>query len=117
MTPEQFTMIERMREAGKSYKQIAARIGMSPGAVSWYCLRQAIESPRPGKCWDDIRGPATVARGNHVVRRFTRDEDELIVKMEREGASPSEIARALGRRPNSVTGRLATLARREERGQ
>ena len=46
MTGEQIAIIERMRAEGKSYGQIGIRIGMSPAAVSWYCLRYGIEGPK-----------------------------------------------------------------------
>jgi DNA-directed RNA polymerase specialized sigma24 family protein len=49
------------------------------------------------------------------VRRFTTEEDDWIVEYELRGYSHAEIGRRLGRKPNSIKGRLATLARREER--
>jgi hypothetical protein len=48
MTSEQLAIVEHMRAKGKSYWQIARRIGMSLGgeALSSYCLLYAIEGPK-----------------------------------------------------------------------
>jgi IS30 family transposase len=117
VTPEKMKIIESMRSAGKSYRQIGNKIGMSPGAVSYYCLKEAIEAPKLAKCWDSIQGPPVVKRGNHVVRRFTAEEDEQLLAMERAGVRVRQIARALGRKDNSIRGRLMCLVRREERAE
>lgn len=108
-------MIVRMRQKGLSHRAIGAKLGISPAAVSWYCLQLAVEPPRPGKSWDAIKGPAVMSRGNHVLRRFTPDDDARLLEMENSGATIAEIARALGRPSNSIRGRLMTLARRDER--
>lgn len=115
MTPDQLETIERMRTAGRSYQAIGNRIGMSPGCVSWYCLRHAIEPPNPRKPVEEIRGPLVMKRGGHEIRRFTADEDRLLQEWEKEGLSTHEIARRLGRRWNSTRGRSMILARRAER--
>jgi hypothetical protein len=49
------------------------------------------------------------------VRKFTPEEDAKITEMELAGFKRAAIARALGRKSNSVLGRQMTLARREER--
>lgn len=103
-----------LRERGNSYQAIANRLGMSLGAVYWHCLRLGVEKPGTPKNKTNI-GPMQVKRGNHVVRRFTREEDDRIQEMAIAGKNNSEIARALGRKPNSIKGRLLTLARRDER--
>jgi hypothetical protein len=51
------------------------------------------------------------------VRRFTAEEDALLLQMEANGARYCEMCRALGRRHNSIIGRLATLARRDARAE
>ena len=117
MTPQQLEQIADMRERrGWSYKRIANALGMSPGAVSWYCLKEAIEAPNPRKPVTEIKGPLEFRRGNHIVRRFTPEEDGVILAMEMAGASRAAIARRLGRKSNSVLGRSMCLARRLERG-
>jgi IS30 family transposase len=114
MTDEQRAIIERMRAKGKSYGQIGMRIGMSPGAISWYCLRYAIESPK-GRTKSAIKPGTISTRGNHVVRRFTPEEDRQIVEMRLAGASIKVIADTVGRATSSIFGRLMTLAAWDER--
>jgi hypothetical protein len=116
MSPQQLEKIAAMRERGWSYKRIGNAIGMSPGAVSWYCLREAIEPPKPSKCRDQIVGPAVVKRGDHVVRRFTPEEDATLLRLSKEGKSNRALVRLMGRSDSSIRGRLMCLARREERG-
>ena len=59
--------------------------------------------------------PMTVTRGDHIVRRFTSDEDSVLLQLEAEGLRICEMSRALGRPPNSIRGRLMTLARHQAR--
>ena len=56
-----------------------------------------------------------VNRGGHIIRRFTVEEHEQLVALDLTGARICDIARKLGRRPNSIIGRLMTLARRDAR--
>jgi transposase-like protein len=114
MTSEQLAIVERMRAKGKSYRQIARRMGMSPGAISWYCLRYAIEGPK-GRIKSRVKPGAISTRGNHVVRRFTPEEDQKIVEMRLSGMSINVIAGTMGRATSSILGRLMTLAAWEER--
>lgn len=107
--------IATMREAGSSCGVIAAAIGCSVSSVSWQCLRLGAEPPNPRALKDVPATPKAVRRGDHMVRRFTVDEDAQILTMEAEGLATVEIARRLGRPPNSVLGRIMTLARREAR--
>ncbi|MBE0529510.1 MAG: hypothetical protein IH626_01700 [Rhodospirillales bacterium] len=105
-----------LREKGWSYKRIGDALGVSQGCISWHCLANGIEpANKTLKSHDFIVGPAVMARGNHLVRRFSKEEDATIVAMDMQGASISLIARRVGRRWNSVRGRLMTLARRDER--
>jgi DNA-binding CsgD family transcriptional regulator len=116
MSPEQLEVVAAMREAGKSYGQIARRLGKHKNTISWCCLVNGIDSPKASKLWTDgIKGPAEVIRGDYVLRRFTPEEDAELLRLEATGMSPAAIGRAIGRGRNSVVGRLATLARREER--
>jgi len=112
-TEEQINKAAEMREDGKTYPQIAEALGMSHGAVYWHCLSLGAISPKaPPK---RSVGPLVVKRGNHVVRRFTPEEDETLLKLEAEGKTLTEMSRAIDRRTNSVKGRLLTLGRIEER--
>lgn len=86
---------------------------MTPGAVDYHCLRRGAEIPKPNR--SPMFKKREERRGNHVVRRFTADEDAMILRMELEGRGVCEIARRLGRPHNSIIGRMMTLARQEER--
>lgn len=100
---------------GWGYNRIAEHLDVSPGAVSWYCLMDGIERygvPGPVR---EIKSPAAYRRGAHIVRPYAPEDDALLLVLEAEGKTYSEIARAIDRRHNSIAGRLATLARREER--
>lgn len=111
ISPEQSEKIAKYRESGCSIRWIAQKLNLSHGAVSWHCLRYGIESPKTTSV-PEYRGPMVMARGHHIVRRFSQDEDAIIVDLEAQGIAVNEIAKRLGRRHNSVIGRLATLARR-----
>ncbi|WP_109466375.1 hypothetical protein [Albibacillus kandeliae] len=106
-----------LREDGLSYTAIAERTGMSASAVYYHCLKLGADHPTQCENPPPWTGPMEIKRGNHVLRRFTAEEDKRILKMELEGSPVAEIARALGRRSNSVKGRLMTLARREARAE
>lgn len=115
LTDDEKDRIAIMREAGKTYGQIAQAIGCSASSASWHCLLLGADPPNARKLATKIVGPAAMKRGDHEVRRFTAEEDEIILKKEAEGASVTEIASAVGRRWNSTRARLMTLARRDER--
>ena len=100
-----------MREAGATYTRIEKVTGIKATSAHWICLKLGAHPPhaRPAR----TRGPMVTTRGGHVLRRFTPEEDALIQKERTRGASVSEIARQIGRKPNSVRGRLMTLARHD----
>lgn len=110
------TIADLREQRGWTIKRIADHLGCSQGAVSWQCLINGIEKPGEHKFAPPARPGAVCVRGGHEVKRFTVDEDKRLVALDAEGLSHSEMGRRLGRRPNSVRGRLATLARLEERG-
>jgi hypothetical protein len=108
--------IAEMRSRGRSYGTIARIVGCSVGSVHWCCLKNGIEPPVPPPLRpDQYKRCPQAKRGNHVIRWFTPEEDARILALERLGLGPTAIGRELKRRPNSITGRLMTLARREER--
>lgn len=115
LTNEHFERICAMREAGKSYEQIGRAIGCSSSAISWHCLRLGADGPKQTRLWTGIVGPEIFSRNGHSVRRYTPDEDELLLSLEAKGLPIATIAARMGRRWNSIKGRLMTLARREER--
>jgi hypothetical protein len=107
----------RLRETGMSAKAIGKRLGMSASAVSFHCLRLGADSPNTVGNIPDPKGPMVVARGNHQVRRFTPEEDRLLIDMDVAGAKVCDMAKKLDRKPNSVRCRMMTLARRETRAE
>lgn len=116
LTDTQKSEIERLRgELGWTYKKIAVQINASKSGVNWYCLRAGIEKPDGPPPEISYTGPMVVKRGNHVVRRFRKEEDVIINLLSDRGLTPAEIARQLDRKHNSILGRMATLARQEER--
>lgn len=110
-----YERMAEMRERGLSCAQIGILLGCSTELVSWTCLKLGADPPNAKPLRDCIVGPAVMARGDHLVRRFTPDDDALLIGLESEGLNPSQIGRRMGRAPNSVRGRLMTLARREAR--
>lgn len=112
---EELNQAAEMRERGLSFRQIGHKLGMSPSAVSWHCLRLGADSPNTLGRIDTPKGPMVVSRLGHTVRRFSDAEDERMLAMEADGARVCDMARALDRTPQSIRGRLMTLARREAR--
>lgn len=115
ITLAQSDQIAGYREAGRSYQWIANRLDLSEGAVSWHCLTRGIEPPNPRPVRADRASQEAYRRGAHLVRLFSPEEDRRLLDLEATGITLSEIARRLDRRRNTIAGRLATLARRDER--
>ena len=117
LSPDEIDEIVRLRERGHSYEWIGGKLGCSGANVSWHCCRLAVEPPKPSRTsWDAIKGPAFyVSRTGVTVRRFTPEEDQVLLTMRSNGARVCDIAQRLGRGGNSIIGRLNTLARREAR--
>lgn len=97
-------------EAGHTVRDIANRFDASVGAVAWQILRLGVVGPRSKRGGAQ---PRSYVRAGRTVRSFTEEEDRLIIDLEAEGLSVVQIAKRLGRRHNSVIGRLATLARHD----
>ena len=114
-TDDQVNEAAELREKGLSYGQIARMLDMSVGSVSWHCLKLGADSPNTITNVDTPTGPMVVLRGNNTVRRFSEEEDRLLFEMDIAGKRVSHMAARLDRKPNSVRGRLMTLARRAER--
>lgn len=115
LTPEQKEIIADMRERGKSCEAIGRVLGASAGAVSWHCLVEGIESPRTATATVPTGQPMRYERNGFAVRRFTGADDKKLLELAASGLGNTAIGKQLGRRPNSVRGRLATLARQEAR--
>lgn len=121
LTEQQVVEVCEMRERGLSFGRIAnhlaARgIDIHPNSISWICLVNGADLPAHRRSHNRTVVPgSTCQRGNHVVRRFSEAEDEQLREMDAGGVPYSEMAKRLGRKRNSIMGRLATLARRDTR--
>ncbi|WP_421792809.1 hypothetical protein [Hyphobacterium sp.] len=115
VSAQQIAEICEMRERGLTFGQIALKTGIHKETVNWHCTRNAADPPGARPLAEDIVGPAVMKRGDHIVRRFTPDEDRQILAMRQRGMRPADIARKIERKPHSVAGRLITLARKEQR--
>lgn len=87
--------------------KLAREAGVSRQTLRWHCLRAGVRlSAR-------LLGPVDgqpYLRNGHLVRRFTAEEDALVKELDQQGLGPKAIGDRLGRRCNTIIGRLATLA-------
>jgi IS30 family transposase len=115
LTKDEIERIGHLRESeGLSIPKIADSLNVSTGAVQWCCLREGFE--RKGKrprLQTYSKRPRVMKRGKFTVRNFTPEEDERLLALRNDRRKISEIAKELGRKPNSIQGRLLTLARRD----
>lgn len=108
--PSTLATIAAMRESGKSFNAIAEATGVHRKTCEYHAVRLGAASPFT--ILHTHRRPKYLRRG-HAVRGFTELEDQQITAWALENISLSEMGRRLGRRHNSIMGRLRTLARRE----
>lgn len=118
MNEDEKDKIYHMRaELGMTHKAIADSLGLSKGGVYWFCMKEGIE--RYGlnctRKHSNIKGIHN--RKGVLVRGFTDEEDDKLLKLEAKGLGSYQIGKILGRNHSSIHGRLATLARRDERQQ
>ena len=115
----QLDEMAELRERGWSTARIAehftsAGTPITGATIYWQCLRVGADVPprfrRPGKPPEK-----PYRRGAHIVRPYSADEDAKLRAWSIEGIKTTEIARRIGRKHNSVLGRLLTLAREEAR--
>lgn len=118
LSEQQIVVMAELREKGWSLRRIANYFAargttISESALGWQCLRVGADLPpkRRGRNFT----PKPIVRNGHPVIPFTPEEDEKLLALEATGATHSQIARQLGRRQNSVRGRLMTLARADAR--
>ena len=116
LTDAQIEEMAEMREAGKTYQAIGDHFGVAAKTIRWQCLRVGADSPS-GHQIKPSSLPMVMMRAGRVFRRFTPDEDARLREMREAGAKTSSIARELGRKPNSVLGRLMTLAMHDARAE
>lgn len=116
LTDAQVEEMAALREAGYSCERLARRFGVSPKTVRWQCLRVGADHPEGHKRTAPRRLEPNVRNGR-LVRPFSGDEDARLVEMKLEGLNNSEIGRRLGRKPNSILGRLMTIAMNADRDE
>ena len=117
LTRAEIERIVELRERGRSEATIARLIGCSASAVSWALLREGVDIHQERPLAPVPTEPVVKLRGGFPVRLFTEADDERIAALEAEGLTVSQIARAMGRRNNSIIGRMRTLARRLGRAE
>lgn len=115
MSEAQKDLAAELREAGWTYDEIALKIGRDAGSVAWHCLAVGADPPNAKPIDKTIKGPPVYRRGRHHVRRFTPEDDAELIRRTNAGENPAQVGRALGRKPNSIRGRLMTLARHDAR--
>ncbi len=125
LTDEQKQEIFELRgERGLTYGQISRKLDVDVGAVSWHCLMNGVERAGRKPGLHKIRAPEnlTCMRNGFIVRGYTEEDDKRLLEIEAKHRADGLVNyAALGRamipprQPNSIRGRLATLARRESR--
>lgn len=114
LTDDQIDQMAEWREAGRSYEWIGRHFGLSAQAIRWQCLRVGADRP-DGHKFGQSKMPMVTVRNGREVRRFTAEEDALILQRKEQGATNTEIARELGRKAHSVLGRAMTLGMQADR--
>lgn len=109
--------VAALREQGLTFRQIEAETGVPSSVAYSHCLRLGADSPETATDTSTPGGPMVYKRGKHHVRRFTPAEDERLLQLELSGMRICDIARKIGRKPHSVTGRLRLLTRKEVRAE
>lgn len=115
-TDADYAEMAAMREDGTIIAAIAAKFACSIGLVAWTCLRLGADAPGAYKSITRDAQPLIIRNG-HPTRGYNPEQDAIILEMEARGESLSAIGRRLGRKHNSIKGRLMTLARREARAE
>lgn len=117
----QIEEMAELYEAGWTYARIAehfTRAGtpIHAATLHWQCMRVGADAP-PHRWRTPTQPAAPYSRGGRVVRPYTADDDALLNVLDQQGFAYAVIARRMGRKPNSIKGRLMTLARRDARAE
>lgn len=115
LSADQVAEIARLRETGWSYKRLADRFNVSPGAIHYQCLREGALSPRAQPRRTAMAGMVITGPSGRVQRRFSAEEDATLLALRGAGMSMLAVARAMDRPITSVRIRVMTLALDEER--
>jgi hypothetical protein len=103
-------------ESGERASVIAKKYGCDSETIRWHMLRLGVLSPaikRRGLAIIKKSEIRVMRRGNHIVRRFTEEEDRRLLELEASGIPINMICQELNRSRNSINGRLSTLARHQ----
>jgi|GEM_PF-1994155 len=114
LTDDQIADLIERRERGWSYKRLAQRCGVSPGAIHYQCLKHGAVSPNQRQRPVPTEAGQRQLRNGRVQRLFTVDDDRQLLDLERSGMTYKAISREIGRAYTSVRIRLMTLALRED---
>lgn len=115
ISTEQWDAAAMRYEAGEKPRRICKDLGISIGLFNWNMLRLGADPPGAKVLPARAPGPAVVKRNGFTVRHFSAAEDRALEELASEGFGDTAIGRQIGRRPNSVKGRLMTLARHAAR--
>lgn len=121
LSDEQIDEMCALREKGWGTARIAehftaAGTPISEGSVSWQCLVNGADVP-PRLRGKSTQASAPYRRNGKLVRPFSAGDDALLRVLDMQGFPIATIARRLDRQPNSIRGRLATLARKDARAE
>jgi len=114
LSPAQYDKIAELIEKGTGTQTIADRFKISLGTVYWTGLRLGADCPKHRRQKSPNR-PTTYLRKGKPVRQFTDVEDATLLQLEQSGIKIARIADRMDRKPNSIRGRLMTLARKDAR--
>jgi hypothetical protein len=127
LNPDQIEQMADMRERGWTIVRIATYFTergtpVSCGSIQWQCLRVGADLPVHKRRRSSGAPGRTISRAGsdrsrHSVTFFSPEEDARLVEMDKAGVRVCDIARELGRQPNSVRGRLMILSRLEARAE
>ena len=120
LTSGELERIAFMTETRKwGIQRIADEIGCSIGSVYWAQLRIGADKDVSKSLPPVPTERRTYVRNNFTCYGFNQSDDGILRKLDEQGVSHAEIGRRMHpkRLPNSVKGRLMTLARRDARAE
>lgn len=121
LSDQQIDEMCALRERGWSAERISQHFAatgtkVSPGSIHWQCLQHGADVPKRFRKASHAPHRA-YQRNGHPVRPYTAEDDAKLLELEAQGLGMAAIGRAIGRKPNSVRGRLLTIARQQARAE
>lgn len=119
LSAAQLDEMAELREQGWSLRRIAEHFTargtkVHQSTIGWQCMRIGADLP-PHRRGRAVPRTQPMMRNGHVIRPFTPEEDQKLLELDTSGATMRQMCEALGRKNNSVRGRLMTLARHDAR--